>query len=71
LAARNAASNNGRGVHTHAARCCAALVETQEAFLPAQLNNARHGAEFIVSELCRQNDTPAEHAAADPDERLQ
>ena len=57
--------------HTHAARCCAALVTTQEAFLPAQLNNARHGAELSVSELCRQNDTPAEHAAADPDERLQ
>jgi len=27
LAARNAASNNGRAVHTHAARCCAALVK--------------------------------------------
>ena len=45
--------------------------KTQEAFLPAQLNNARHGAEFIVSDLCRQNDTPAERAAAGPDERLQ
>jgi len=58
-------------VHTYAARCCAVLVRTQEAFLPAQRRNARHGAEFSVSDLCRQNDTPAEHAAAGPDERLQ
>jgi len=32
LAARNAASNNGRGVHTHAARCCAALAKHKKRF---------------------------------------
>jgi len=32
LAARNAASNNGSGVHTHAARCCAALVKHKKRF---------------------------------------
>ena len=52
-------------VHTHAE-----LVKTQEAFLPAQLSNEPHGRELSVSDLCRQNDTRAEHAAAGRDERL-
>jgi len=32
LAAHNAAGNNGRGVHTHAARCCAVLVKHKKRF---------------------------------------
>ena len=56
LSARNAANNNGRG-RSHMR--WAALVKTQEAFLPAQLSSARHGQEFSVSDLCRQKDTPA------------